>query len=173
MGFSIRSGIKASKFQMEATIVARNKKYRFEKSKDKTMLIDFYNSEVMIHHEFVPSGQTVTAPHYLGALRRLLHCIFRTQPEYRGEGSMCLSHDNVLSHPSTRIPYFWQKYAYHRSITPHIFIIWPRTTFICSENFIWSWRVCAVLTFWPFERRVPTFSEPYRPKTWSHLWKSC
>jgi len=38
----------------------RGKKVRLQKSKVKTMLVCFYDSKGIIHHEFVPEGQTVT-----------------------------------------------------------------------------------------------------------------
>ena len=46
---------------MEVTsITKRQKKIRLQKSKVKTMLVCFYDSNGIIHHEFVPEGQTVT-----------------------------------------------------------------------------------------------------------------
>jgi len=85
------------------------KKPRFEKSKVKTMLICFYDSKGIVHHEFVPPGQKVNAPYYLGVLRRLLHRIRRIRPEYREEGSWRLLHDNAPSHRSTLITDFLSK----------------------------------------------------------------
>lgn len=85
------------------------KKSRFEKSKVKTMLICFYDSKGIVHHEFVPPGQTVTGPFYLGVMRRLLHRIRRIRPEYRENGSWRLLHDNAPSHRSTLITDFMTK----------------------------------------------------------------
>jgi len=39
----------------------KDKKVRLQKSNVKTMLVCFYDSKGIIHHEFVPEGQIVTA----------------------------------------------------------------------------------------------------------------
>ena len=85
------------------------KKPRFKKSKVKTMLICFYDSKGIVHHEFVPPGTNVNAPFYLGVLRRLLHRIRRIRPEYREEGSWRLFYVNAPSHRSTLITEFLTK----------------------------------------------------------------
>ena len=49
----------------------KGKKVRLQKSKVKTMLVCFYDSKGIIHHEFVPEGQIVTGRFYLSVLERL------------------------------------------------------------------------------------------------------
>ncbi len=39
------------------------------------MLILFFNSEGVIHHEYVPEGRTVNATFYVQVLDRLCKCI--------------------------------------------------------------------------------------------------
>ena len=53
-----------------------------QKSNVKTMLVCFYDSKGIIHHEFVPEGQTVTGSFYLCVLERLWKRIRRVRPEY-------------------------------------------------------------------------------------------
>lgn len=74
------------------------KKTRREKSKIKTHLICFYDSKGIIHREFVPPGKTIDALFYVEVLKRLVHRIRRIRPEYRGEGSWRLLHDNAPAH---------------------------------------------------------------------------
>jgi len=50
----------------------RPKKSRLQKSKVKTMLIAFFDSDGIIHKEFVPAGQTVNSASYKENLKRLL-----------------------------------------------------------------------------------------------------
>lgn len=76
----------------------KGKKLRLQKSKVKTMLICFYDSKGIIHHEFVPEGHTVNAQFYLGVLERLLKRIRRVRPEYSTPGSWFLLHDNAPAH---------------------------------------------------------------------------
>jgi len=48
------------------------KKLQFQKSRLKMMLIVFFDTEGVIHREFVPEGQKVNAELYMGVLDRLL-----------------------------------------------------------------------------------------------------
>ena len=59
---------------MEVTIITKSKKFRLQKSKVKTMLVCFYDSKGIIHHEFVPEGQTVTGSFYLSVLEEDSPC---------------------------------------------------------------------------------------------------
>jgi len=49
----------------------RPKKARMSKSKIKSMLICFFESQGIVHKEFVPPGQTVNQTFYLEVLERL------------------------------------------------------------------------------------------------------
>ncbi len=50
----------------------RVKKLRFQKSKIKTMLIQFFDCKRVTHKEYVPEGQRVTKEFYLEVLGYLL-----------------------------------------------------------------------------------------------------
>jgi len=58
----------------------QTKKSRLQKSKVKTMLIAFFDSNSIIHKEFVPVGQTVNSASYEEVLKRLLRRIHRVRP---------------------------------------------------------------------------------------------
>ena len=49
----------------------RSKEARMSKSKIKTMLVCFFNSQGVVHKEFVPQGQTVNKQYYREVLERL------------------------------------------------------------------------------------------------------
>jgi len=53
----------------------RPKKMHFQKSKVKMMLIVFFDSQGIVHKEFVQEGCTVNAEYYKGVLHRLISCI--------------------------------------------------------------------------------------------------
>jgi len=57
------------------------KKARMSKSKIKTMLICFFDSQVVVQKEFVPPGQTVNQQYYRGLLERLRKTVHRIRPE--------------------------------------------------------------------------------------------
>ena len=73
----------------------KGKKVRFQKSKVKTMLVCFYDSKGIIHHEFVHEGQTVTGSFYLSVLERLWKRNRRVRLEYSAPGRWFLLHDNA------------------------------------------------------------------------------
>ena len=54
---------------MEVEKFPQAKKARKRPSKIKTMLITFFDLKEIIHKEFVPSGQTVTAEYCLDVLK--------------------------------------------------------------------------------------------------------
>jgi len=81
-------------------------KSRLEKSKVKTMLICFYDSEGILHKEFLPTGQTMNGVFYVGVLKRLLLRIRRVRPQYREKGSWRLLQDNAPSHRSKLVTDF-------------------------------------------------------------------
>ncbi len=62
------------------------------------MLIAFFDSKGLIHHEYVPFGQTVNATFYFSVLKRLAAHIRCVKPEYCDPGSWCLLHDNAKWH---------------------------------------------------------------------------
>ncbi len=47
----------------------------------KTMLILFFDSKGVIHHEYVPEDQKVNATFYVTVLDHLCECIARVRPE--------------------------------------------------------------------------------------------
>jgi len=49
----------------------RPKKFRWSKSRVKTMLLTFFDIRGIVHYEFVPTGQTINQVYYLEVLERL------------------------------------------------------------------------------------------------------
>jgi len=84
----------------------KGKKAHLQKSKVKTMLVCFYDSKGIIHHEFVPEGQTVTGNFYLSVLECLWKRIRSVRPEYSAPGSWFLLHDNAPVHPAVAVQEF-------------------------------------------------------------------
>ena len=57
------------------------KKPRQSRSKIKVILIVFFDYRGVVHHGFVPEGQTVNKEYYLAVLRRLCEAIRRKRPD--------------------------------------------------------------------------------------------
>ncbi len=58
-----------------------SKKFRFQKSRAKTILILFFTSKGLIYHEYVAEGQTVNATFSFQVLYRLCKRIARVWSE--------------------------------------------------------------------------------------------
>jgi len=84
----------------------RPKKLRFQKSKIKTMLIVFFDSQGIIHKEFVPPGRTVNAEFYKNVLDRLCKRIARVRPALWKDRSFFLLHDNAPAHTAAIVTQF-------------------------------------------------------------------
>jgi len=56
------------------------KKLKFQTSHIKTMLINFFYSEEVVHKEFVPEGNSLNAEFYKAVTDRLLKRIQRVRP---------------------------------------------------------------------------------------------
>jgi histone-lysine N-methyltransferase SETMAR len=70
------------------------------------MLIAFFDSNSIIHKEFVPAGQTVNSAIYEEVLKRLLQRIHRVRPGLYRTGQWMLLHDNVPAHCAIRVHQF-------------------------------------------------------------------
>jgi len=57
----------------------RPKKLKFQRSRIKTMLIIFFDSQGIVHKEFLPEGKTVNAEFYKAVMDRLLTRIQRVR----------------------------------------------------------------------------------------------
>ncbi|UYV73777.1 SLC4A7 [Cordylochernes scorpioides] len=59
----------------------RPKKSRILKSRNKVLLVAFLDNKGIVHHEYLPAGQTVIKEMYLSILRRLREAIRKKRPE--------------------------------------------------------------------------------------------
>ena len=76
----------------------RPKKARQVKSKEEVMLTIFFDANGVVHHEFLPQGETVNRFYYLEVLRRLRESIRRKRPGLWRTKSWFLHHDNAPAH---------------------------------------------------------------------------
>ena len=70
------------------------------------MLIAFFDSDGIIHKEFVPAGQTVNSAFYEEVLKWLLRRIHCVRPELHRTGQWMLLHDNAPVHCAIRVHQF-------------------------------------------------------------------
>jgi len=82
------------------------KKLKFQRSCIKTMLIIFFNSQGIVHKEFIPEGKTVSREFYKGLKDRLLKRIQRVCPAVFCSRDFFLLHDNAPAHKAASVCQF-------------------------------------------------------------------
>lgn len=103
-GYDIET--KAQSSQWIGKMSPRPKKARMSRSNLKLMLIIFFDYRGVVHHEFVPQGQTVNKEFYVQVLRRLREDVRRKRPELWKNKSWVLHHNNAPSHSSLLVSQF-------------------------------------------------------------------
>jgi len=86
--------------------LATTKNLRFQKFRVKTMLVIFFDWQGIIHKEFVPEGETISAAYYKGVMEQLLNRIRRVRAGMCESGDWFLLHDNAPSHNVTIVKQF-------------------------------------------------------------------
>jgi len=82
----------------------RPKKARMSKSKIKSIFICFFDSQGIVHKEFMPPGQTVNQTFYWEVLERLRKRVACVRPGI--ERTWMLHHDNAACHTAVSINEF-------------------------------------------------------------------
>ena len=90
----------------------RPKKPRLVKSKEKVMLIAFFDIDGAVHYEFVPPGQTVYGHFYVQVLQRLRNSV-RGKGRDKWQGEWFLHHDNAPRHTSLVVQQFLAEKSIH------------------------------------------------------------
>ena len=88
----------------------RPKKARQVKSNVKVRMIAFFHIDGLVHHEFVPRGQTVNKDFYKTVLQRLRDAVCSHRPEKWRSGIWILQHDNAPAHRAVITNEFLAKY---------------------------------------------------------------
>ena len=120
--------------QWSSSSSPRPKKAREVKSNIKTMLIAFFDIDGLVHHEFVPTGQTVNKEFYKTVLQRLRDALRRHRPEKWRSGNWILHHDNAPAHRAVITNEFLVKHnfpllpqpPYSPDLAPCDFFLFPQ-----------------------------------------------
>ena len=75
MGVRVRCRNESPVITVGVKNVAETKKARQERSNVKVMLTVFFDSEGVVHYEFLPQGQTVNKEYYLEVMQRLREAV--------------------------------------------------------------------------------------------------
>ena len=114
-----------------------SKKVRRQPSKTKTILMVFFSdARVIVHHEFVPLGQTFNQEVYISVLRRMRETLRRRRPDLWASGQWTLLHDNARRHTALSVSRFLTKHnvivlphpPYSPDLSPRDFFLFLRLT---------------------------------------------
>jgi hypothetical protein len=75
------------------------------------MLMVFFDSEGVVHYEFLPQARTVNKEYYLEVMQRLREAVRKKRPDAWQENRWMLQHDNAPSHSLFLIRDFLAKHA--------------------------------------------------------------
>ncbi|UYV71281.1 hypothetical protein LAZ67_8002486 [Cordylochernes scorpioides] len=112
----------------------RPKKSRILISRNKVLLVVFLDNKGIVHHEYLPAGQTVIKEMYLSILRRLREAIRKKRPEKWTNGDWILHHDNARPHTAHLVTSFLAingteilpQPPYSPDIAPNDFFLFPK-----------------------------------------------
>ena len=98
------------------------------------MLLVFFEWQGIIHHEFVPRGQTANKEFYVAVLKRLREAVRRKRPQLWTNQSWVLHHDNSPAHSSFLVRNFLAKNettvvpqsSYSPDLAPADFFLFPK-----------------------------------------------
>jgi histone-lysine N-methyltransferase SETMAR len=82
------------------------------------MLIAFFESEDLVHHEFLPQRQTMNQTVYITVLQCLRDAVHRKGPHKWFSGTWLLHHDNAQCHAALSVREFLAKHSI--SVVPHL-----------------------------------------------------
>jgi len=102
----------------------RPKKLKFQRSRIKSMLTIFFDSQGAVHKEFVPEGKTANAEFYKAVMDRLLKRIRRVLPAAFCCRDFFLLHDNAPAHKAASVCQFLSQKnvttLYHTPYSPDL-----------------------------------------------------
>ena len=110
------------------------KKARQVKSNVKTMLIAFFDIDGLVHHEYMPRGQTVNKGFYKTVLQRLHDTVHRHRPEKWHSINWILHHGNDPPTGLSPQMNFWRNATFHCSHTLPTPLTLLCVTSSCSRN---------------------------------------
>jgi histone-lysine N-methyltransferase SETMAR len=94
------------------------KKQKFQKSRKKIVLINLFDSQRVVHKEFVPEEKTLNAEFYKAVMDRLLKHIQRVRPAGFCSRDVFLLHDNAPAHKVANVCQFFTPKMLQPFITP-------------------------------------------------------
>ena len=124
---------KAQSSQWKSPTSPRPKKALMSRSATKAMIVTFFDSEGLVHKQWIPQGQKVTKDVYLDVLRALRRSIMVKRPERWRKQDFILHHYNAPAHTTIKVTEFLAKHStpvaphppYSLDLVPNDFFLFP------------------------------------------------
>ena len=128
--------------QWKSVSLSRPKKASVQCSQVKVMLITLFDYQGMVHHEFVPQGQTVNQHFYKEVLTRLVNKIYQKRRASWAGKTWILHYDNAPAHTALSVKQFlvskeittWHHPPYSPNLAPCDFFLFPKLKGIFQET---------------------------------------
>ena len=104
--FQYEPKTKRQSHQWKSVSSPRPKKAGMQRLQVKVMLITFFDHQGMVHHEFVPQGQTVNQHFYKEVLTRLVNKICQKRRDSWARKTWILHLDNAPAHTALSVKQF-------------------------------------------------------------------
>ena len=169
-GFSNTILTPNEKFGVAHEQLTAPKESKNEQIKIRTMLICFFDSQGVVHKEFVPPGQTVNKHHYREVLERLRKWFIVSGQRLRPIGCCITTKLPVtLPFPWTN---FWPKKVFQWFRSHHTPLIRVRVTFSFSQNSNSTSKV-VILELWTTSKRSWQTSWGHCYREWEQRLRRC
>ena len=119
--FACDSETKRQSSEWNGETFPRPRKLKFQRSRFKTMLIIFFDSQGVVHKEFVPEGKRVNVEIYKRVMDRLLKRIHRVRPAaFCSLDFLLLLHVNAPAHKAASVRKFLTPKKCYKPLAPPI-----------------------------------------------------
>jgi hypothetical protein len=112
----------------------RPKKLKFQRSRIKIVIINFFDSQGVVHKDFVPERKTVNAEYYKGVTDRLLKRIQRVRPAAFCCRDFFLLHDNAPTYKAASVCQYLSPKNVTTLYHPRTLQIYLRQSIFCSPS---------------------------------------
>ena len=113
----------------------RPKKLKFRRSRIMNTLIIFFDSQGVLHNEFVPEGKTVNAEFYKRVMDRFLKCIQRVRPVAFCSRDFFLLHDNAHAYKTASVCQFFTSKKCYNPLSARVIMA------LLSLSFVFMFRM--------------------------------
>ncbi|UYV64570.1 hypothetical protein LAZ67_3001201 [Cordylochernes scorpioides] len=153
----------------------RTKKSRLCKSKNKVLLVTFFDIKGIVHYEYLEEGQTINKESYLNIMRRVRESICLKRSEMWSSKNWIIHHDNAPPHTATSAKHgiqILQQPPYFPDLAPNDFFSLSKTQNGFKRKEIYT-RESIIADSKKVLKNIPkdAFSKCF--KSWEKIWKLC